>query len=186
MASTDAPRRKTFVANLGAEGLAASTPYTLIDLSDTTNFPHNDTNWVNLLGLFLSAESHTDGIFDIWVGVVTENDATDGSATWVHVFHIENRDNATDNTGRFAGTVDFTLGNGNPDGINCQVVSGAPVYFAGNQAQAANANWQNDTNMASPVGATTKPGVGDIVCWIEEVTNGGTLDFSLTAIYEAH
>ena len=43
-----------------------------------------------------------------------------------------------------------------------------------------NTTWQTDTGLLSPAGnaggATGKPGVGDLVLWVEEVTNGGTLD----------
>jgi len=192
MASTDAPRRKTFAVNVGAEAVAASTPYVVVDLSDTTNFPHSDSNWLNLLGLSLNAEKASDGVYDVWVGVIYEVDASNGSAEWLHVFHLEASGNPTDSTDRFAQVIDFTLGGGNPDGINCQVNSGGTglIYFAGNQSQAGNSNWQTDTGLASPVGAaagaTGKPGAGDLVCWVEEVSGTGTIDFSLTAIYEAH
>ena len=175
----------SFVVNLGAEAVAASTPYVLVDLSDTTNFPHGLTTELHLLGLILEAEKAGDGVYDIWIGVVTENDATDGSVDWVHVFHLEHVANATDSTDRAAQVVDFTLGGGNPQGINCNVTGGAMTKFAGNQSQASNGNWQNDTNRASPVGSTTKPGVGDLVAWVEEVSGSGTLDFSLSAVYEA-
>jgi len=177
--------RPVQAVTLGAEAVAASTPYVLVDLSDTTNFPHSNTQEVHLLGLILSAEKATDGVFDVWVGVVTENDATDGSVTWVHVFHLESVVNPTDSTDRFHGSVDFTLGGRNPEGANLAVVSGALTRFASNLTQADSANWQNDTNRASPVGSTTKPGVGDVVVWVEEVSDGGTLDFCLTGVYEA-
>lgn len=174
----------SFAVNLGVEAVAADTPYVLVDLSDTTNFPHTKTTEIHLLGLVLSAEKAGDGVYDIWVGAVTENDGTDGSATWCHVFHLESVLNPTDSTDRFNGQVDFTLGGGNPQGINLNVTGGALTAFAGNQTQADDGNWQNDTNRTSPVGATTLPGVGDLVCWVEEVSGTGTIDFSLTAIYE--
>lgn len=179
-------RRDSFAVNLGAEDVAASTAYVLVDLSDSTNFPHSNTAWINLLGLIFNSEGASDGIFDVWVGVLTENDTTDGSATWVHVFHLESQFNATDDTNRYADEIDFTLGGSNPDGLNLKIVSGALVYFAGNQTQANNVNWDSDANLASPVGTTTNPGVGDVVVYVEEVTDTGTLDFSVTAIYETH
>lgn len=186
MAASDAPRRQTWVASLGAEAVAASTPYVLVDLSDTTNFPHSEANWINLLQLILNSEKATDGAFDIWIGVIIENDATNGTAKWLHVFHLESVDNPTDSTDRFAQTIDFTAGGANPDGVNCQVTSGVLVHVVTNQQQADSTNWQNDENRTSPVGATTKPGVGDLVVWVEETADGGTLDFVLTAIYEDH
>jgi hypothetical protein len=192
MALTDSPRRETYAVAVGAEAVAASTGYVVVDLSDTTNFPHRESNWLNLLGLSLNAEKHSDGVFDIWVGTVLEVDGTDGSIQWLHVFHLEAVGNATDSTDRFAQVVDFTLGNGNPDGINTRVNAAgtALIYFAGLQAQANNVTWQTDVGLASPVGAaagdTGKPGAGDLVCWVEEVADVGTLDFNLTAIYETH
>lgn len=186
MGSTDAPRRKTFVVNLGAEAVADDTPYVLVDLSDSTNFPHGDTNWIDVLGVLASIETHTDGQYDIWLGVVIENDGTDGTAEWFDVLHCENRQNASDGLGHFHFVRDYTLGGANPDGINCKVTSGATPYLATAQSQADNGNWQNDTNRTSPVGATTKPGAGDVVVWVEEAGGAGTCDFSLTLIYEAH
>ena len=174
-----------YFVSLGAEAVAASTPYVLVDLSDTTNFPHENTNALHLCGLILHTEKASDGVFDIWVGVVTENDATDGSAEWIHVYHLEASGNATDSTDRFAQAIDFTLGGSNPDGVNLLIRGGATPHLATNQSQSNNSNWQNDTNRASPVGATTKPGAGDLVVWVEEVSDAGTLDFVISAIYEA-
>ena len=177
--------RPSYVVTLSAEAVAADTPYVLVDLSDTTNFPHGDTTELHLLGLVLQAEKASDGVYDVWVGVVTENDATDGSATWVHRFDLQHVGNATDSTDRFFAQIDYTLGEANPEGVNLNVTSGALTKFASNISQANNANWQNDENRASPVGSTTKVGVGDLVVWAEEVSGTGTLDFSLSAIYAA-
>ena len=170
---------------LSLEAIAASTPYVLVDLSDTTNFPHGDTAELHLLGLVCQAEKHSDGVYDVWVGVVTETDASDGSATWVHRFDLEHVDNATDSTDRFFAQIDYTLGGANEEGVNLNVTSSALTKFASNASQAANGNWQNDTNRVSPVGSTTKVGVGDLVVWAEEVSGSGTLDLTLTAIYAA-
>lgn len=177
--------RPAFVVTLGVEALADSTPYVLVDLSDVTNFPHSDTIELHLLGLDIMAEKASDGVFDIWIGVVTENDATDGSVTWARVFHLESVHNPTDSTDRFHASEDYTRGGSVPEGINLNVTSGALTKFASNLAQANNVNWQNDTNRTSPVGATTKPGVGDLVMWVEEVSDTGTIDFCVTVTYEA-
>jgi len=173
--------RPSYTAVLGAEGVSASTPYVLVDLSDTTNFPHTQTAEVHLLGLHLDTEKHGGG-FDVWVGVVTENDATDGSVTWLHRFDLEALN--TYGIEPQHREIDFTLGASNPQGVNCAVRSGATPFLISNLTQADNVNWQNDTNRASPAGSTTKPGAGDIVVWVEEVVDDGTLDFTLTAIYE--
>lgn len=182
-------RPAVYTAVLGAEAVSASTGYVLVDLSDTTNFPHGRTSGLRLLGVFLTTEKAGDGAFDIWLGVVTENDATDGSVAWVRCYHLEAVDNPTDSTDRRAFVEDFTLGGANPDGINLLVSSGATPHLVSNQSQANNAGWQNDVGLASPVGAaggaTGKPAAGDLVVWVEEVSGTGTLDFCLTALYGA-
>jgi len=174
-----------FAVTLGKEAVAASTPYVLVDLDDVANFPHSRTIELHLLGLILNAEKASDGIYDIWVGVVTENDATDGSVTWVYCFHLESVLNPTDSTDRFAWQVDFTLGGAVDEGVNLNVTAGVLTKFASNLTQANHVNWQNDVNRDSPVGAATKPGVGDLVMWVEEVGGTGTIDFCITPIYEA-
>ena len=193
MAATDAPRRSgVYTVNVGAEATDASVPVVMVDLSDSTNFPHSslETNWINVLGVFGSVETASDGGYDIWLGVISEVDATNGTAEWFDVFHCEKPQNATDSLGHFLFSRDYTLGGANPDGINCKVTSGATPYLATAQTQAGHVNWQTDTGLLSPVGAgastTGMPGAGDIVAWIEEAAGSGTCDWSLTLIYEAH
>ena len=158
-----------------------STPYVLVDLSDSVNFPHTATSKVWLKKLLLNCEIESDGRYIVHVGIVKENDGTDGSADWIYVFHLETVDNATDSTGRFSDTVDFCQG-GDPRGICLEVSGGALLYVVTNASQDGNANWQNDVARASPVG-TSNPGVGDLVVYVEETSGTGTLPFTITALY---
>jgi len=57
--------RPAYAATLGAEGVAADTAYVLVDLSDTTNYPHSGTAELHLLALLLNAETVDDGDYDI-------------------------------------------------------------------------------------------------------------------------
>lgn len=168
---------------MGAEAVAASTPYVLVDLSDVTNFPHKDANCIHLEALRLVTEKATDGIFDIWVGVVKEVDGTDGSVEWLHVWHMEAVGNPTDSTDRFLDVQDFTRGGARPDGLSLQVLEdGSTPAFVSYASQDDNVNWQTDEALGSPVG-TSAPGKGDLVFWVEEVSGSGTIDFMLTAEY---
>lgn len=168
---------ETYHAVLQAEGVAASTPYVLVDLSDTTNFPHSHTGAVVVKNLRLHAEKAADGVYDIWVGVVSENDATDGTADWFHVFHLQASGNPTDSTDRFAQQISY------PSGLNTYVVGGALQQFVTNIQQAGHTNWQNDVYRTSPAG-TVQPAVGDIVMWVEEVSGTGTIDFFVSIDYD--
>jgi len=190
MAASDAPRRETYTVNLGAEATAVDTAVVLVDLSDTTNFAHNDTNWINVLGAWGSVETKADGQYDIWIGVISEVDATNGTAEWFDVWHCECVDNPTDSTSHFDFQRDYTCGGANPDGICCKISSGSMIHITTGQNQAGNVNWQTDTGLLSPAGAaagaTGKPGAGDIVAWIEEAAGTGTCDWNITLVYEAH
>ena len=182
--------RAVYSVTVGEEGTAADTPVVLVDLSDTTNFPHtaNDgTGEIHLLGFLLNAETKDDGDYDFWIGVISEVDATNGTALWLHQIHCESRDNPTDSSGRSSWFVDCTLGGYAPQGINCKInASEELVYHLSNLSQAGNTNWQTDVGLLSPAGAgastTGKPGAGDLVMWVEEVT-GNTVDWCMTVWY---
>jgi len=180
--------RPVYTSTFTIAAVAATTGYVLVDLSDTTNYPHSATTEIYLLGLGIVAEKASDGDFNITVGVVIENDATNGSMKGVAEFDLSHLDNSTDSTDRFVFPfVDFTLGGANQEGINLNVTSGALTRAVSNVTDADNTIWQNDTGLASPVGAaagaTGKPGVGDLVLLATENAGTGTLDFAITALY---
>lgn len=181
------PPVKTAVMDYQA--IAASTGYVLVDLSDTTNYPHEVTGHIEVLGFSLSAEKAGDGVYDFWFGVITEVDASNGSADWFKLVHFQTNLNFTDSTDRLDVEADFTLGGSNPNGINCLVVAEALPHMITNVTQNGNSTWQNDTGLGSPAGAaagaTGKPGAGDIVLWVEEVSGSGTVDFCITLFYRA-
>ena len=164
-----------FTAVLSADAIAASTMYQIIDLSDAANYPHTATNQLILKRIRLNCEKDTIGIFRVKVGIVIENDGTDGSATWLHTFHLEANGNPTDGTDRFAQEHTFNL--------DCQVSAGALVNYVSNDVLAANALLKNDVARTSPVG-TGNPGAGDLMVYVEEITDGGTIDVTISADYD--
>ena len=181
---------QAFHASLGAEAVAASTPYVLIDLDDIAIFPNphvmgDKTKYIDLLSLSIDAETHATGVFDVWVGVIYEVDATNGSAQWFQVWHLEGDTNATDGKTRFAQQIDFTGRGANPEGLNCLVNDAGDglVYQASNQEQAGHTNWQTDTTLTSASGTAVAPGAGDLVVWVEEVGGTGNIDFNIAALY---
>lgn len=175
--------RRTFTAILGADAVAADTPYILVSLADTTNYSHDRTAEIWLMGLSLTAEKATDGAYRVYVGVIVENDATNGSTEWLHVFHLQATGNPTDSTDRYVQTEPFTLGG--PDGTNLEVdtTNNTLRYTTTSRVQADSTDWQNDTAIVSTSGTST-PGVGDLAVWVDEISGSGTLDFTIRAVYE--
>jgi len=174
--------RPQYIAHLNIENIAASTPYVLVDLSDTTNYKHTKTAEVQVLAIFGSIETKTTGIFDVYFGGIVENDATDGTAVFFDGVHVEIQSNPTDNTAHVQFFHDYTLGGLLPNGIPLAVVSGALTRITSLHTD-ADVRWQNDTNIVTAGNATGRVGVGDCVMFVEEVTDGGTLDASITVIY---
>lgn len=116
---------RVYTAFLGLEAVAADTWYILVDKSNPGGlYTHPDsTSHFNLLTLDLESEKATSGVYDIWVGVVYENDATDGSIGLIHVYHLEADGNPTDSTDRFSKSLDFTCNGTNPQGLDLSIQS---------------------------------------------------------------
>jgi len=166
-----------FTAFINYEAVAASTPYVLVDLSDTTNYPHNHTGRVILHDIHVHAEVASSGVYDIWFGVISEVDASNGTAEWFEVLHLQSLASLLG----FNDSINFGP-------LDCLIEDDAPVHFVTAAQQAGNTNWQTDTGLGSPAGAaggdTGKPGPGDVVMWVEEVSGSGTIDFSVAVHYE--
>ena len=174
--------RPQYIAHINAEGIAVTTPYVLVDLSDTTNYKHTKNAEIQVLAVFGSLETKSSGVFDVYFGSVVENDATDGTAVFFDGLQIETQGNPTDSTSQLQFFHDYTLGGLLPNGISLSVVNGALSRITSLNTD-ANVRWQNDTNIITAATATGRVGVGDFVMLAEEVTDGGTLDISVTVIY---
>ena len=127
--------------------------------------------------------------WQVLIGVVVENDATDGTAEWIAgpLFSfagaaIEKSSwtweyNFDTEKNRFSGMrlpgKDLTVDTTNKCLAKTQT----------NLKQSDSANWQNDTNRTSPAGTTTKPGVGDLVVFIDELGGSATIAFAVIAVY---
>lgn len=170
---------RTFHAVLALDGVAASTMYQLIDLSDTSNFPHADTTSIIVKQIRLHAEKAGDGVYRFGIGPVIENDGTDGTMDYVHQFLIEATGNPTDSTDRFAQQVSF------PSGLNLEIQSGAGIWYVTNAQFADDVLLQNDVARVSPVGSAN-PAVGDLMLYVLEVSGTGTVDFHLSVDYDTY
>jgi len=145
----------------------ADTPYVLVDLSDTTNFPHANTNHIVLRGLNVVTGNAN---FDVYIGVVVENDATDGTAHWLYYSRgVTSESYRVPEHG-----IDLTV-----DATNKRL-----RFVRTNSTQADSVNWQNDTNRVSPVGSATKPGVGDLVLWLDETAGTETVTGRVDVYYD--
>lgn len=122
----------------------------LVDLDDTTNFPHSNTDSVWVRRVTIDAIV-TSGSVLAYLGVVTENDDTDGSVKWLGKKKI-------DSNGQYV----FDFYTGDPRGLCLSLSSGVLDYIASSHGDTDDAAWANTVNLISPVG-TSNPEAGDLV-----------------------
>lgn len=169
-----------YASMLHVESVSASGVYVMVDKSDAVNFPHTNTGHIMLKRLELEALLRDTGRYNLYMGVVTEADGTDGSTKWVHVFRLDTVEQDEQTQHRRIG-IDFTAG-GDAGGLSLEISGGAPVAFVSNAGHTSSQFWQNDTARTSPVG-TSMPDTGDLVAWLEEIDGDGSISFTLTALY---
>lgn len=178
--------RRAYRAFYKADDIDADTWVILVDLDDETNYDHADVSSVTILGMDIATEKASDGRYDIHVGVVKENDTTDGSAQWVKSYFLNADGNATDGTDRFVDRITFVYPDAGvrPQGIDCTVHSGATPWIAGTASGNQTALDSDAGNLANAGGGSSKSAaVGDIVLFVDEGTTGGTISVALGIDY---
>jgi len=173
-------RGNTKFAFLRKVDLAATEAFVLVDLSDTGSFPHTETGRIRLYSLTLSIEKETDGQYLLKFGVITEVDATNGSAYWFYIVDDEYIGNPTDSTDRLAQKLTWD------GGIDLEIDTVGEIFenIISNTEMADDVAWQTDVSLDSPKGDTqSPPGVGDLVMYLEETAGAGTISFSVLVEY---
>jgi len=158
------------IAVLAKAALAADEAFVLVDLSDATNFKHTETGLIKVFSITISGEKTNAGSHILYLGVITEVDATDGTAVWFG--YLETAVQATD---RFFHQWMF------PTGLSLEVNAGVLSALVSN-ASKADTTWQTDVLLDSPAGDTTSPpGAGDLVAWLDRTA--GSISFYITVEY---
>lgn len=157
-----------------------STAAVVIDLSDTTNFPHKQTRALNINSIRIELDKVAASTCSVKLGVVNMVNPSTGSVTWFynksHEVNVSNTD-----------IRDFL--NYVPNYIPCRVnknadsVDGSTPYILSNDTTSGSTIYQTDVNLPSPLAAgTTKPGTGDVVM---SVQTGGATVVNLTIQYSS-
>ena len=171
----------TFWAVLEKPDLAATEGFVLVDLSDSVNFPHTETGKIRLYRLDVDierGENAASGEFIVYIGVITEVDATDGSTKWIAVLHEETDAESTDNVARMFRSYKWD------EGLDLEISAGVPVWGISNVGDSGSVTWQTDVALDSPVGdASSAPGAGDLVMLVSETGGTGSLSISVTVQY---
>ncbi len=154
------------VIHLDAEDISASsTGFMLVDLSDTTNWPHTDTGHIDILFFIVATDPSTSFAGDIELGLLTNVDATDGDINELFELHLEKQSDSA--------AIAFNYG---AFGVALET-----DHFFG-PITASDTTWQTDVNLQGPDGNTSYPsGAGDLVMKITRAA--GDISVSITIGY---
>lgn len=174
--ATSGRQKVPYYAFLEVDDLTASTWYSLVDLSDATNFPHFRTSEIILKQLHytgvLSDVTHMDLKFGV---VITIGD----EASLIRWFHTSHRLRATQFDEK------WTL----PEhGLNLYADETAEeLRFVATTEYTTTVAITTTTALESPVTeadvVTTTADVGDLILYIEEIDAGAHADFSIGTAY---
>lgn len=150
-----------------------NTDYLLVDLSDTTNFPHSDTTRIDVsaINIHLAQDSGTpDG--EILIGVITRIDGVNSDITWGFVldFNLPVNTNIRENF------------NYAPSQLKFEVVGGNTTRIISDYSVLNDTTINTGVSMDSPRGSNTvTPAVGDIVLRI--VNGAGSMHMFTGIMY---
>lgn len=156
---------------VSTDAAGGDTPLLVIDLSDSTNFPHTATNEVILRAVYCQGGLDANAQWNIYYGVILENDATDGSTMWMY----QHRRTRLANFDEQRSYTDW--------GLDMRVTSGALVYATSNMELSDSVVFSSGAVITSSVG-TSSPGAGDIVVWLDEITDGAVLEYTICVDYD--
>lgn len=145
----------------------------LVDLSDSTNFPHRNTNSIILKQIQFDGALNTAKTWDTSVGVVTATDADGTDIEWIRTSTpIEAALIRFDST--------WTL----PEhGLNLVVSSGSLPFVVTNDTETT-AVITSSTAMSSSGSASAMVGVGDIILLADEITDGAAFTLTVEIAYD--
>lgn len=157
---------ETFTVHLDTQDVSAQTAYMLIDLSDTTNWPHTLTGHINLEYAIIEVDPSSTYLGEVKIGFLANVDATNGDFNQIMDIDLAKKSDLI-----------VEIINFGSHGIDCK----EDHYFG--PIITNSTLFQTDVNLEGPDGATSYPsGDGDLAM-IAEVS-AGTVDISITLGYE--
>jgi len=133
--------------HIDGEDVATETAFMLIDLSDTTNWPHTNTGHIDIV--FLSGNVDPDATYagDVSIGFLVDVDATDGDFHGLFELHMDKK------TEPIAFTLPIPFG-----GMSLETAHHfGPIIANSTLFQTSGAD------IAGPNGSTFPSGTGDLV-----------------------
>ena len=158
--------------NITTPSLSASQDFILIDISDTTNYPHANTNWLHIAWINVGVDSDNSGDYVIEFGFLENVDGTDGD--FYPIGSVQGTKTAGNSISGFWAML--------PEGPKCKSDSLATSNVSLNDAA-----FNTATNLATTLspGATATPsGSRDLVMRVTR--NAGSFVVTAQVYYHSH
>lgn len=154
-----------------------STSTIVIDKSDTTNWPHTNSNHIAITGIDLDVDKVAAATATIKLGVVNFVDATNGSITW---FWARNYGLNVSNTETKVSEMYYPLAIKTKVNLVSGGADGTTPFLISDDTVSNSTTFQNDVLLSSVSGSQIAPDEGDIVMQvISDSSNALTVDLHL-------
>ncbi len=154
-----------------AINVAADTFYIIVDLSDTTNYPHGNTVGIDLNQVSITARQLNDG-YGFMLGVINSIDGSGSTIVPIYQAHIPSTLNTINST------INYPFG-----GVDLEVFGTTVTGLL--SADVTIAAVTTSTDLSSPAG-TVNASVGDLLLFADEEIAGSTVDWSILVFYGSH
>lgn len=155
----------TQTVHLDTGEVSTQTAFMLIDISDTTNWPHTNTDHIILRGTTIQIDPDSTFLGEVKIGFLSSVDATNGDFNQIIDIGLEKKSDLIIQSLGFTG------------GFHCQ----SATHFGPKDANST--LFQTDVDLRGPDEATDYPsGNADLVLIVERAA--GAVNVAITLIYE--
>lgn len=176
----EVPDKNVTVTYRLAVAANVSTSAVVVDLSNTTNFPHKQTGVLNISSIGIEIDKAAASTTTVRLGVINYVNSSTGSVTWFR--KIEGNLNVSNTN-----IVDFR--SYTPNFLKLRVeqsstpdADGATPFLVSNDTTSGSTIYQTDINLPSPIGGSAC-GPGDLV--LSVVNGNGAVVVSIEVQYHA-
>ncbi len=178
----DLTKSKEYTVSFSTPSSAAfsgTTNYILIDLTDTTNWPHKETGEISITSVYASMDKVAASTSSIRIGVLTHVNTSSGSVIWITPMY--SAINASNTNVVFQYDYRDT-------GINARVrpnsnviLNGSTPYISTNDNTLGSTHYQSDLVLNTSIGTTAIPKEGDIILEIQK--GAAAINFNVVVRY---
>ncbi len=153
------------IIHIDAENISTETAFMIVDLSDTTNWPHTNTGHIDILYFLITIDPDATYAGDVELGFLTNVDGDNGDFNGIYEIHLDKK------TGPLAINAVFPFAAASME---------TDHYFG--PVTTNNTLFQTDVDLAGPDGNTSYPsGNGDLVMIVGQTA--GAVSVGLTLGY---